>query len=298
MPFFFLIAGYAHGMKDHFSGGQRYSGYIRKYFVELYLPALYLSLMYWGPKYFLLSPSSNIANVKLTSLTALYLIPIFGFEEYWFITVLFFMKVIHISAEYVFRTKKALLIFWLAVIAGVYAFLAVKYYGGVGYSKIEQLYRGLFFPIGYAIRQWNIITEDKHPKALYGLIVFVGGSLSFLLPGLNGTTTFFSEAASAIFISVGLMIMFYAFGTDNGFLVFCGVYSMVFYVVHVYVIAAVRMLYKLLGLASVVNPSILFAVCFAVSLLVPFLLVKLYQNVKCFRWVEYIFYPGRLLLKH
>lgn len=298
MPFFFLMAGYAHGMKNHFSSGQRYSGYIKKYFVELYLPCLYLSLMYWILKYFLLSPSSNIANVKLTSLTDLYLIPLLGFNEYWFISVLFFMKVIHISADYIFRNKKAVLIFWLAVIAGVYAFLAVKYYRGVGYMQIEQLYRGLFFPIGYAIRQWNIITEDKHPKVLYGLIFFIVGSLSFFLPRLNGTTTFFSEAASAIFISVGLMIMFYAFRLDNAFLVFCGVYSMVFYVLHVYVIAAVRMLYKLSGLSSAVNPLILFAVCFAVSLLVPFLIIKLYKNVKCFRWIEYIFYPGRLLLKH
>lgn len=96
----FIIAGYAHGMKEHFSSGQTYKSYLRKYMIDLYLPCIFFSLIYWLPKYILRSSSIGTAEGLIpTSIDGLFRIPFFGFSAYWFICTLFFVKILHLVFE-------------------------------------------------------------------------------------------------------------------------------------------------------------------------------------------------------
>ena len=289
-----MIAGYVHGMKDHFSAGQKFSGYLKKYVVDLYLPCIYFSLAYWLLKYFLISPLNNSLNftegLTFTS-THLYLIPLTGIREYWFICTLFFVKVIHVAFEGLFRRANVNALFWCI------AFIAARFCGMKIFYSTAIFSYGLYFHIGFMMKRKDIISESRHPAAIWGLSLFVAGFMFFLFPYMNDTSNAFTGTAAALFMSIALIMIFYAFGIKNRFLAYCGVFSMVIYALHLYIISFMRFSYRFAGLSSTVNSAILYFVCFIAALFVPLLVIKLYQNVKCFRWIEYIFYPGKLLPK-
>lgn len=98
-------------------------------------------------------------------------------------------------------------------------------------------------------------------------------------------------------MSLGLFTVFYALGINIGFLSLCGMYSMVIYALHSYGFVALKLAYKLLGMSSFINPTVFYVIGLLSGVIMPLILVWLYKNVKCLRWIEYIFYPGKLILR-
>ena len=255
--------------------------------IDLYLPCIYFSLSYWLLKYFLISPSNNAEGVTLTSTLELCLIPLKGFQEYWFLCTLFFVKVIHAAFEGLCRRANINALFWCVI------FAAAKFCGADCLDSMAGLSYGLYFHIGFLMRRNNLIR----PRAIYGVLLFVAGFMFFLLPYVKGSADIFTGTAAALFMSTGLMIMFYAFWIENRFLAYCGIVSMVIYALHNYLIAFMRFAFRLMGLSSAVNPAVLFIVCCFAALFVPLLVIKLYKNVECLSWIEYIFYPSKILTR-
>lgn len=149
---------------------------------------------------------------------------------------------------------------------------------------------GFYFHVGYLLKRKELITDSNHPRLVYGLLLAVIGTVLLSVRGSN--------IGAALCISLALFIVFYDLRIDNTFLVSCGLSSMVIFVTHQYTRNLMRMVYRYLGWSYSADPALLFVVCSVVCVMFPLLLVKLYKNVRCFRWVEYIFYPGRLILKH
>ena len=56
-----------------------------------------------------------------------------------------------------------------------------------------------------------------------------------------------------------------------------------------------RIMYRISGVKAGSFPAFSYLMCFIAALFIPLAIVWLYKNVKCLRWVEYIFYPSRLL---
>ena len=283
MPLFFMIAGYSHGMKDRFSSGHNYLYYFTKFLLDLYIPCLIFSLMYWSLNYFIFDSGNNTANFKLATLNDLYRLPFFGTNQYYFLCTLFLIKITHTALEYLFNKHKILnSAFWLLL------FVSGQFINIPGF--FAQLFSGFYFHIGYIMRTREGFARSK---ILYALILICAGVLCCVMPFTN----FLTKTGGALFMSLGLFTLFYSLKINNSFLVLCGVNCMVIYCLHNYVTAIFRLIYKFAGLSSLNMPVLMFLLCFILAVFVPLLVVKIYKRVKFLRWIEYIFYPGKLFYK-
>ena len=57
------------------------------------------------------------------------------------------------------------------------------------------------------------------------------------------------------------------------------------------------MIFTVSGLSVSADPVVMFAAAFVPAMVIPLLAVYLYRNVKYLRWIEYIFYPGKLIFR-
>ena len=270
----FMIAGFVHAMKDRFR--QEFYPFAKKYFVDLYLPCMYFSLSQYVLMASIFS-SNNPANFGAIKPGDLYALPFSGFKEYWFLAALFFVKVIHAFLECKVHKIWLISAFWLAV------FLGVRYVPAPGFLELAagRLSMGLYFHAGFLLKRYaqRYVLWQGAALWLAGMACYLG---SF-------------AAGAAMLTSLGVFAAFYALKIKPGVLVKCGVLSMVIYCLHNWITAVFRMAFKLSGLASSGEPAVLFAVSFCAAMTLPFLVVWLYKNVKALRWVEYIFYPGRMI---
>ena len=283
MPLMFMISGYVHGMKEHFQFRQKYSDYLRKYVTDIYIPCLYFSFTYWLARMVLLSPSGgNTENFHYASSSELLRIPFFGYHAYWFMCSLFFVKILHLLLECYVKREGLHIAFW------VLAFIIINSLGGIIPSFFRHFTYGLYFHTGFILKRHNLIPKNFS----LGIIFFLAGTACFYASH-HGMSNIFMRTGASMFTSLAFFVIFYALSITNRFLVMCGVYSMVIYALHDYVTTPFRVIYRITGLYSSGNPFVLTAVCFFFALMLSLIPVWLYKNVKCLRWIEYIFYPGR-----
>lgn len=288
MPLMFMIAGYVHGMKDCRTKGYFYC--LKKNFVNLYLPCMYFSLIQWCIMYFIFA-SRNPANFGAVTLSDLYTIPFNGLKEYWFLATLFFIKAMHSALECMSCRKILHSLFWIIL------FFLIKLYSNGLPSSVMHLSHGLYFHLGYIIRQNNYISQSRYPRLLWGIILFLMGLAFHFIPCIYEYNSFSTSTGTALCSCFGLFIIFYALNVNYSILVLDGLYSMVVYCLHNWITASFRMVFTISGMSANSDPVMMFAVSFAFAMILPLCVVWLYKNVKCFRWIEYIFYPGKLLLK-
>ena len=281
-----MIAGYVQGMKSNAG----YFASLRKATTDLYLPCMYFSLLQWLIMYFIMA-NRNTANFGAATLKDLFVLPLGGYKEYWFLVALFFIKAIH-SAFDCFPAGKTLhFLFWTAL------FITLNIYGGIFPLCVSRLSNGLYFHLGYVMKRENYISQDKYPGIIWGITLFLVGVACFFIPYACGGNNFFTRLGAALCSCFGLFVIFYSAGIKYSVLISYGLYSMVIYCLHNWVTAVFRMLFTVSGMSSNFEPAIMFAVTFAAAMIVPLLVVWLYKNIKCLRWIEYIFYPGKLILR-
>ena len=285
MPLMFMIAGYVQGMKDYRASSWLH--WLKKSAVDLYLPCMYFSLIQWGIMYFIFS-RHNPANFGALKSGDLAMIPIIGFKEYWFLAALFFIKVIHSAFECSSCPEKLHSAFW----AVVFILQASS-----GSELLAKLPLGLYFHVGYILKHRDYISQAKNPGILPGVILFISGVLFFSVPYVYDKVNAFTGLGAAMCSSLGLFIVFYARGIKCSWLVIYGLYSMVIYCLHNWITACCRMIFTVSGMSSSADPVMMFMVAFVPAMLLPLLCVYIYKNVKCLRWIEYIFYPGKLIRK-
>ena len=274
-----MVSGYVCGMRDYLPGIKGYWRSFIKNFVGLYLPCIMLSLADFGIMYFLV-PSYRPAFSSLEFRPAdIFMFALTGFHKFWFLNALFFIKIIHAALE----QKKLNSIFWPLIFTAAYF-----------EPLLLNLSYGFFFHAGYIMKRKNYMNS---PDMRYGAIIFFVGMLSFFVPYSFESINILTKLSAAFCTSIGLFMIFYALRVSNSFLVLCGVNSMVIYSLHAYPNGIFKMLFRLLGWQRFMNVTLSFSICLAMGILVPLFVVWLYKNVKPLRWIEYIFYPGKLLLK-
>ena len=285
MPLMFMIAGYVQGMKDY--RAQSWLHWLKKSAVDLYLPCMYFSLIQWSIMCFIFS-RHNPANFGALKSGDLVMIPIQGFKEYWFLAALFFIKVLHSAFECSSYPGKLHSVFWTAVFI-FHTLLGNAITAGISY--------GLYFHIGYILKRKDYISPTRKPGTWAGLMLFIMGSLFFFIPYAYDTANALTKICAAIFSCLGLFAMFYAFEIKYSLLITCGLYSMVIYCLHNWITACFRMIFTVSGMSSSAEPVLMFVTAFVPAMVLPIFCVYVYKHVKCLRWVEYIFYPGKLIRK-
>ena len=301
MPLFFIISGYAHGMKERFSSGERIWPYIRKDIINLYIPGLYFSLLYWLPKYLFGSNPAFVAeNFRTVSLNDLLRIPLYGFNLYWFLCTMFFVKVLHMFFERYVKRESLHFIFWLLMYSVAVIFFLRDELNPIFREAAEFLlrdeeyffsvfYTGIYFHIGFMMKKYSFIPQ----KISLGIILFLAGTGFFVASHFYEFRNIFTRTGSSICITLALFIIFYALNINYRILVLCGINSMIIYCLHNHIVAFCRVMFRLTGLSYSASPFVLFVLCSVCALLIPLMVVWLYKNVKSLHWIEYIFYPGR-----
>ena len=288
----FMISGYADGMRQRPSGAFRR---IMKCAADIYLPGLYFSFLLWLPKFFMFHSLGldNTENFSVAAMSSLYYIPLRGFAVYWFLCSLFFVKSLHILLERFIGNRNIHALLWVII------FLAAGFYGNNLPAFLRRMHYGLYFHAGYLMSGQNIITRVRHPRISRAVMLFLAGILIFSVSYFCGIRNLFVKAASALCISTALLIVFYALNVRNSLLVLCGTYSMVIYIPHNSIIAVLRIMLRFLGLSSFTVPAIIVmsVFFFCAALFIPLCIVWLYRNVKRLGWIEYIFYPGKLIFR-
>ena len=283
MPLLFMIAGYVHAMKDRYN--TKYFLWAKKFMIDIYLPCLYFSLSQWLIMYFIFSVN-NPANFGAAPIDELYAIPLIGYKEYWFLAILFFIKIIHLIFECNIKNTKINTFFW------IFMCIFLTFFGNkLPNFIIRILNSGIYFHVGYILKRCNYISQNNVPKILYG-IIFIFAAMFLRHLSIN-----FANICYVLCVCLALFIIFYSLRITNKFFVKCGVYSMVIYCLHNFITATFRLIFMISGLAYSTNPLILFCVCFPFAMFAPLLVVWLYKHVKFLRWIEYIFYPGKLFYK-
>ena len=283
MPIMFMIAGYVHAI----SAGR---ASIKKAAVALYLPCLYFSLSQWLIMYFIFA-EKNPANFGAAKLSDLFLIPLMGFKEYWFLAALFFVKSVHIVLEHKISRRFMHSFFWVALFIVLRVFRhSMPVVLPAAYFRL-YVYMGIYFHAGYLMKQNNVFTS---PKILHGLLLLCAGTICFCAE-MFSRADIFTVTGAAFCISTGIFTIFYAMRVNNSVLQVYGRYSMVVYCLHNYAAASLRMLFTVSGLSSSASPIILAAIGIIFAMTAPLAVVWLYKNVKCLRWIEYIFYPGKMI---
>ncbi len=283
MPLFFMMSGYVHGLKEHFQSGEQYKYYFKKNVISIYIPCLFFSYL---QAFLNLLMSFYLEGVNVPSVYDFLLIPFSGFLNYWFLCELFLVKSVHLLLERYVKSEYIHMLFWLIV------FIVIKPFT---FSEILPEFvifftYGLYFHIGFVMRRYNILSE----RLSYGIILLLIGTACFIVNYIYGNKNVILQTGTALCLSLACFMIFYALRITNSFLVMCGLYSMVIYCIHNYGAVIFRLSYKLLNLQMFnLHASLLFLMCFAFALFIPLMTVWLYKNVKCLRWVEYIFYPGK-----
>ena len=301
MPLFFIISGYAHGMKERFSSGESVWPYIKKSAIDLYIPGIYFSLLYWLPKYILVSiPAFATENFRTVSLNDFLRIPLYGFNLYWFLLTMFFVKVLHMIFERYVKRESVHLLFWLLM----YSVAIIFFMRDELNSKLRDIaeflvrdeeyffsvfYTGIYFHIGFMMKRRSFIPQ----RLSRGIILLLAGTGFFVASHFYEFRNIFTRTGSSVCLSLALFIIFYALNINYRFLVLCGLNSMVIYCLHNHIVAMCRVIFRLTGLSSTASTIILFAICAFCAVLIPLIIVWLYKNVKSLHWIEYIFYPGR-----
>ena len=288
MPLFFLLSGYTEGMRTHSEG---FSRHVLKNFMSLYVPCLFFSYLQ-AVLNFLVFSSSNSVNVHIPELRHFLMIPFSGFLNYWFLISLFFVKTIHNFFVCFLRNKYIHASFWIIIF--IFAGLLDLSSSNLP-SVIARIDLGLYFHAGYIISTGKYISREKSPGFLWGIALLFAGLVIFFAADFESEYKFLARASVASCISLSLLILFYALNVSNKFLSVCGLFSMVIYCIHNYAAMIFRIFYRSGNFHGLV--FLPYAVCFVTALFVPLGVVWLYTNVKCLRWIEYIFYPVKLMRK-
>ena len=285
MPLLFVVSGYVHAIKQ--LNISDCLPQIKKCFIDIYLPCLWFSFPQWFIMWFIF-PSYNPANFGAATIEDLYMIFLTGFKEYWFLAALFFVKALHIVLECRIKNTKLISVIFITL------FILISFFQMPVF--ISRLSYGLYFHIGYLIKRTGYINKDNSRRCLYGIILLGAGTLMYLFP-YNYNLKHIYTSVRVISLCLAWFIIFYSLGISSSFLNAYGIYSMVVYCSHNYAAASLRLLYKVLGLSEYVSNIFFLYFCFIMAMAIPMLIVWIYKNLRCFRWIEYIFYPGKLLLK-
>ncbi len=299
MPLFFALSGYVHGMKPYQPGRRDFIRQFSKNFLSLYIPCLFFSYLQAFLNFIVFS-SSNVADAHIPTLRHFLMIPFIGFLNYWFLMALFTVKCIHLVFERIIKNEILHFSLWVLIFFAARNF---DYSGGIftasSLAIVSRLSFGLYYHAGYVISRKGFVSPVKTPGIFCGTVLLFAGVAFFLVPYFAGGVNFFTRMGAALCMSFSLLTLFYALSISNVFLSLCGLYSMVIYCIHNYGAIIFRLLCKFSGLQPFMAdfPLASFTLCFISALLIPFIVVMLYKNVKCLRWIEYIFYPGKMLKK-
>ncbi|MCM1175374.1 MAG: acyltransferase family protein [Blautia sp.] len=272
MPLFFMISGYLYR-----NNNEKAFNIIIKNVITFYIPYLFLNYLYWFER----AIASGVFGIQLMR------------EEYpggiellwrgdwltWFLLSLMLVKIVFnlldtyvsdISAFVMFS-----LFFWLYDIFSC----AVLYY----------LQWGVFFCLGYIMNRYSVETKRKSILYIGCINLLLFGIERYALCGLDEIVKIFTG------VSVFGMYMCIKKIPHIKLLALCGKNSMVIYIIHG--LSQYVCYYVITEILHIRVSFILLSFMIVLQLLLAFLVVKLFTEVKYLHWLQIIFYPYKYIVE-
>lgn len=285
MPLMFFISGYVNSFSKK-TLSFRIS--IINSILQLYVPYIFFSYVLWFIKYFIFSGNTS------EKLKTAFEIPYSGYDLYWFLMALMFIKIVKkLWSE--FREKIKYMnsdiietIFWFIFSFIIFYLLNQDLYIN---SFFIWLSWGLIYQIGELFGKYKLFEIIKYKNLCIISLIFIAiGIVSShrIIFDLRVIWLSYSKFFIGIGVSILLFLIFKICNINNRFLIYFGKYSMVIYLLHYPINGMIRTVLIKLG---IINFSLLSLIGTFLGVLIPLLLFEVIKLIHILSWIQYFFYP-------
>ena len=281
MPMIFICSGYLAGKTQIDKNRVSLLTLVKKNVFALYVPYLWSIYLWWVIKMFLYKGNEAVEfNEIYTNLFS-------GRSSFWFLLALLLIKVLHDFCDY--YVPKMELLFWITV----FGIATVSYlYVGSIWKLLYWLSYGIYFIAGYQLKKWDICNKLEKINLTYifwGVVLILIG---YMLPGEVNCIY------KKFFTGMGITFLFYMltvkYKLRSKTVEFIGKNSMVFYLLHLFVSPLIRVVLLKMNVTSYTMQLLIGII---ICLLTSMVCITLYGRYTFFAWIQYFFYPGRLINK-
>lgn len=198
------------------------------------------------------------------------------------------IRIIHGFFEYYCKYDKINTLFW-STIFSISCFIYI-FTENVP-TLIGWLSFGIYYHIGYMLNYthfFDILNLKKCCLLAMSMIV-----LGIILP--DNCVTIYNKFLIGTGLTIGLSSLLYRYKLSCNILEYCGKNSMVFYLAPLMYTPLIRVILMKVGISDFTIQLVLGT---TISIIIGFIIIYFYQNIKFFKWVEYLFYPLKLLRKY
>lgn len=280
MPLMFAVSGYVAGMGQKRHEKEANGTYILKSVVSLYIPYLIFNMLFVLGKLFVLKGTVELGMENL------YFGAILPSGVFWFLLALLVIRVVSwLLHKYLAKQE------WLVLVFAVVVALA----GVIVHVEFFALDRIVQFWVCYEAGFFLYLAENKwkHSNIVFGAAGFVMAAVSLVL--FEDITSYFAKIFIGIGISLFLLAITSGYRWNNPVVSLLGMQTMVIYLLHSFVTGPLNSVFNL------VLPSGGYVVRLLLQTLIlfvfPLVAVFVYKKIKIFAWVEYFFYPNKLVYK-
>ncbi len=276
LPLMFILSGMTEKLFGKLNKNKiSYFEYLKKNIIQLYIPYLIFVYLFWFIKMFIFSGNHE------ATFSDLYTLFYSGKWVFWYLLSLLIIKVVHGIFEKNKNLKYINTIFWILI----YILNIILLSKSKTLVLLNWMSYGLFYNVGYNIAQENIHLH-KSKYLIFNAIILIIGIFTF-----NSVPTEINMVLIGIPLAIILIIIMQKQEKMN-FIKLCGTYSMVIYLLHTIFTAIVRTVFINIGIS---NFTLLLLIGTILSILLSLIIVWSYKNIKLFNFVEYFFYPNRLV---
>lgn len=272
IPLFFLTSGYVEYRKT--TKEFRITDAIIKNIISLYIPFLILNFLYYLEKVVAYSfwGESVQLDLSISTVVKLFYMPQ---GAAWFFLALLYNKLLFIILNKYIKEKAMLTIFLLLFWLSFFNY----------FPSLLHLEQGFFLCVGYLIHRFEIYICGGFTIISCVNSIIVGFILMSII-GLNDIIRVL--VAIPVFI---VLILSLERTAKIKVVNFCGSKSIIVCMVHQLSQYACFIICS----KYITSPTLLLGIMILLQILFPYIIYRLFSDVKILNWIEYIFYPYKFV---
>lgn len=280
MPMFFCISGYIAAMnKKTF----KYKVLVNN-MLSLYVPYIIFSYIFIILRFFV------VHNTEGLVYSDIYTALIKPVSIFWFLMALLIMRTVSDVLHYFIKREWCVLIISIVIFLLGISFNITSFFS---LDRVVQFYVCYEFGFIYCGMENKAKRQKYLPCAclicVFSMILFemIDIYISKILIGISVFVILFE----------GLKLLFELIKRDDIFdknICVLGKNTMVIYLVHPFLTGPVRQILSIF----IQNVVVIVAVEFFILVLIPMIVIFMYNKISFFKWIEYVFYPNKVHLRY
>ena len=274
MPLLFFVSG----CTSCLSAGKTTVSWKNRLFhdlLALYIPYVLFSYIFLFIKVFLYQGAES---VQASALVDAWILPE---TVYWFLLALLVIRLLSHFLHSFFSNTIVFLISFLLLILGSHPSMP-------NYFCLKDACHYLIcFEAGYLIYASSTLSA----RLKGGIIALCCIPLCICFISSIDGTTYYPKIIIGLCVSVLLYILIASLPFHPSWLTHIGCNTLIIYLIHPFLTGPVRTIFT----RFFTNDIVLVLLETLLLIIVPLCITYAYQHIKCFHWIQYVFYPYRLL---